>query len=351
MGFVKWVILGYINIIAMNCHGVVRYIFLVVEKWDSQDFRSDVSSRRQEHHLLRRHTIAKLKSKIMSKDIALHWFRKGLRLHDNPALVEACGSAQLFPVFCLDPHFADPDKVGVNRYSFLLSSLNDLDKSLRASGSRLFVLKGKPEQALVDFVQKMKISKVTFEADTEPYAKKRDSLITTMLHDKGTSTSSHSSHTLHPLESYIARCHEKKVPFPSTYAAFCKLFEQFGRPPADLPPPNHIPPFTTATPTDAELTAELWSDAYNVPTLQEMGYGYYSAADYGAQLFPGGEQEALRRLQAKVGNADRADWVRSFEKPKTSPNSLEPSTTVSHAFRRHSAFTLWSFLFLVLQCN
>ena len=31
------------------------------------------------------------------------WFRKGLRLHDNPALLEALQDAdQLFPVFCLE---------------------------------------------------------------------------------------------------------------------------------------------------------------------------------------------------------------------------------------------------------
>lgn len=35
---------------------------------------------------------------------AIHWFRKGLRVHDNPALMAACrGSTNLYPVFILDP--------------------------------------------------------------------------------------------------------------------------------------------------------------------------------------------------------------------------------------------------------
>jgi cryptochrome len=56
--------------------------------------------------------------------VSLHWFRKGLRLHDNPALVEACkGAKQVYPVFVLDPHFAHGEKVGVLRYRFLLQSL------------------------------------------------------------------------------------------------------------------------------------------------------------------------------------------------------------------------------------
>ena len=28
---------------------------------------------------------------------AIHWFRKGLRLHDNPALLEACKAGHVYP--------------------------------------------------------------------------------------------------------------------------------------------------------------------------------------------------------------------------------------------------------------
>eukprot|EP01031_Cornospumella_fuschlensis_P039147 gene39147-47629_t len=43
---------------------------------------------------------------MSSKRVSLHWFRKGLRLHDNPALLGAIKQTDhLYPVFCLDPHF------------------------------------------------------------------------------------------------------------------------------------------------------------------------------------------------------------------------------------------------------
>ena len=42
-------------------------------------------------------------------------------------------------------------------------------------------------------------------------------------------------------------------------------------------------------------------------------------------LYPGGESEALRRQEENLKNKA---WVRSFEKPNTSPNSLKPATTV-----------------------
>jgi hypothetical protein len=56
---------------------------------------------------------------------SIFWFRKGLRLHDNPALLAAIrGSSYLFPVFILDPWFLKPERVGVNRLNFLLESLS-----------------------------------------------------------------------------------------------------------------------------------------------------------------------------------------------------------------------------------
>ena len=46
------------------------------------------------------------------KGISIHWFRKGLRLHDNPALLEAIQKGEQFvPIFILDPWFVKPDKV------------------------------------------------------------------------------------------------------------------------------------------------------------------------------------------------------------------------------------------------
>ena len=61
-----------------------------------------------------------------------------------------------------------------------------------------------------------------------------------------------------------------------------------------------------------------------VPSLHELGVDEKSL---GQCLHPGGETAALERMDIKVCMT-RAKWVRNFEKPKTSPNSLEPSTTV-----------------------
>lgn len=94
-----------------------------------------------------------------SGSVSLMWFRKGLRIHDNPALEHASkGTNFVYPVFVIDPHYMEPDPnafspgstlAGLNRIRFLLESLVDLDLSLKKLGSRLLVLKGEPSQVLI----------------------------------------------------------------------------------------------------------------------------------------------------------------------------------------------------------
>ena len=50
----------------------------------------------------------------------LHWFRKGLRLHDNPSLKEALkGAASFRCVYILDPWFAGSSQAGINKWRWV----------------------------------------------------------------------------------------------------------------------------------------------------------------------------------------------------------------------------------------
>lgn len=47
----------------------------------------------------------------------VHWFRKGLRLHDNPAFYEGLKGAITFRcIFIIDPWFAGSSNVGINKW-------------------------------------------------------------------------------------------------------------------------------------------------------------------------------------------------------------------------------------------
>ena len=62
---------------------------------------------------------------------------------------------------------------------------------------------------------------------------------------------------------------------------------------------------------------------YDPPKLKDL----VEVPDLEPCLYPGGETEALNRLEEHI-NMKNAKWVRAFEKPQTSPNALSPSTTV-----------------------
>jgi cryptochrome len=211
----------------------------------------------------------------------------------------------------MDPWFAKSDIVGVNRYSFLLESLRDLDNSLRKLGSRLYIVKGKPEEQIPLLVGEWGVDLVTFETDSEPYAIQRDAQIATALRKTGVRVSSHSSHTLNDLNQYVG---VSKGNIPGTYQSFQKLFASLGtvRKCVGTPDLSMIP---------AAPKTDLNNHNYDIPSLADMGY-----TEPATTTFPGGETEALRRLVLTVTN--RPGWVASFEKPNTSPNALSPSTTV-----------------------
>ena len=97
---------------------------------------------------------------------ALVWFKTDLRLHDNETLVLAMEqSDEIIPVYCFDEaHFKTTKfgfkKTGNFRAHFLLESLMELDKNLRAVGSGLIVVKGKPEVEITKLIEKYNVQKV-----------------------------------------------------------------------------------------------------------------------------------------------------------------------------------------------
>jgi deoxyribodipyrimidine photolyase len=85
---------------------------------------------------------------------ALVWFRKCLRLHDNPALWEVCQDNQIecmVPIFILDPEIVGPqfEKYGINRLRFLFENLDDLNTQIQSkSNNSLLIFWGSPQDAV-----------------------------------------------------------------------------------------------------------------------------------------------------------------------------------------------------------
>ena len=66
----------------------------------------------------------------MSQNINILWFRKDLRLKDNPALVEANLNAKILPIFILDDSNPKENKMGGASRVWLYHSLKSLNNSL-----------------------------------------------------------------------------------------------------------------------------------------------------------------------------------------------------------------------------
>ncbi|KAG5848889.1 hypothetical protein ANANG_G00104240 [Anguilla anguilla] len=245
---------------------------------------------------------------------SVHWFRKGLRLHDNPSLQEALNGADTVRcVYILDPWFAGSANVGVNKWRFLLESLEDLDTSLRKLDSRLFVVRGQPAEVFPRLFKEWNVTRLTFEYDSEPYGKERDAAIIKMAQEFGVETRVQNSHTLYNLDRIIELNNNSP---PLTFKRFQAIVNRLGLPKR---------PLTTVTKQQLDSCRTSISDNHNerygVPSLEELGFKTHGLSP---AVWKGGETEALERLSKHL---DRKAWVANFERLRINICSLIASPT------------------------
>jgi deoxyribodipyrimidine photo-lyase len=102
------------------------------------------------------------------------WFRRDLRIKDNPALLAA--GPEVLPVFVFDPVLWD--SASENRRAYLLSSLQSLQESL---GGALVFRVGDPVEIIPALVREIGAESVHIAADYGPYGSLRDSNVEAAL--------------------------------------------------------------------------------------------------------------------------------------------------------------------------
>jgi deoxyribodipyrimidine photo-lyase len=101
---------------------------------------------------------------------SIFWFRRDLRLGDNPALAAAMESAdEVVAVFILDEKLIKTS--GSKRLAYLGRSLRELDKSLMES---LHVMVGDQVEVLQELCERYGATQVHISEEFEPYGKARD---------------------------------------------------------------------------------------------------------------------------------------------------------------------------------
>ncbi|XP_014829264.1 PREDICTED: cryptochrome-2-like [Poecilia mexicana] len=246
---------------------------------------------------------------------SVHWFRKGLRLHDNPALQEALNGADTVRcVYVLDPWFAGAANVGINRWRFLLESLEDLDNSLKKLNSRLFVVRGQPTEVFPRLFKEWNVTRLTFECDPEPYGKERDGAIIKMAQEFGVETVVRNSHTLYNLDRIIEMNNNNP---PLTFKRFQAIVSRLELPRRPLTPVSQ-----QQMNRCLGKISDNHDQLYSIPSLEELGF---RTEGLPPAVWRGGESEALDRLSRYL---DKNVWVANT-RVKTcslyaSPTGLSP---------------------------
>ncbi|MBM3669066.1 MAG: deoxyribodipyrimidine photo-lyase [Actinobacteria bacterium] len=104
------------------------------------------------------------------------WFRRDLRLRDNPALLAAAESGPVVPLFVVDPVLWE--RAGAVRQNYLVASLRSLGASL---GRNLLLIHGRPEEVVPRIAKAAKADAVHIAADYSPYGQARDARVGTAL--------------------------------------------------------------------------------------------------------------------------------------------------------------------------
>ncbi len=121
--------------------------------------------------------------------ISLFWFRRDLRLHDNHGLYRALTQSEsVLPVFIFDKDILEglKDKAD-KRVAFIHKALSEINDTLKANGSSLYVLHDTPWEAFEKLAKEFDITAVYTNHDYEPYAIKRDAAMEAFLKSKNIS--------------------------------------------------------------------------------------------------------------------------------------------------------------------
>ena len=117
---------------------------------------------------------------------SIMWFRRDLRVSDNPALIAAgADGADVVPVFVIDPVFAAS---GVPRLAYLHGCLASLDAEIRRrSGAGLVIRHGAPVDVVPRLAEEVGADAVFVSRDYAPHGRDRDAAVAAALRSEGRS--------------------------------------------------------------------------------------------------------------------------------------------------------------------
>jgi len=235
-----------------------------------------------------------------ARSTALVWFRRDLRVHDNPTLAAAAEADRLLPVYCFDPRefgprpYGGPDsfeyeKTGPHRARFLRESVTDLRGALRDRDSELVVRHDRPEEVIPELAEAVRAERVYCQRLPGPEERAVESATESALAERDIDLRTRWTHTLH---------HREDLPTPvselsDTFTPFKDRLE------AESPVRETVE--TPALPPTPDATG---FSAGSLPASDALGVSATEPDDRGAIDFAGGESAGLARLDEYVWERD-----------------------------------------------
>ncbi len=184
----------------------------------------------------------------MAGQVTLVWFRRDLRLHDNPALTAACERGTAVPVYIHAPEEEAPWAPGGAANWWLHHSLEALQRGLSKHRSLLVIRKGDSLKSLKDLIAETGATAVFWNRLYEPTTIPRDTAIKAALQEMGVEVKSFASALLH--EPTMIRT-QAGNPF-QVFTPFWRHVMALDDPPEPLPPPRFRNPlsFPSSTPLE-----------------------------------------------------------------------------------------------------
>ncbi len=124
--------------------------------------------------------------------VAIHWFRRDLRIADNTALRSAAEhKLPVVPVYIASDWRGDHSWTGPNRQSFLCGSLESLARNLPTIGGRLIVRRGDAVEELRQLIRDTGAVAIHFNKDPDPYGKSVEKSLATACAEIGVACHGH----------------------------------------------------------------------------------------------------------------------------------------------------------------
>lgn len=251
----------------------------------------------------------------------IHWFRKDLRLADNPALAEAAESGRpVVAVYILEPADSDPWAPGGAGRWWLHHSLLALDISLMNLGNRLVLRRGRSRDILPELARETGATAVHVERLAEPRATEIDAEIENLLKPLGVKLRVFGGNLLFPPE-------EIKTKGGGPYKVFTPFYKACLR---QAPPDSPTSPPASLPRPRSPVKSDSLNDWELLPTKPDWSAGW-------PDLWTPGENGALARLEKFLENS-----AAGYEEKRNRPDLEGTSRLSPHLhFGEISARACW----------